>query len=514
MRRLFIIFLLFTVTFPALLAQETLYVYNVDSAQAVSDNEFKQDVLSDMDKMLNLWYVRREIVNANSVLSHLSDTMQEVSNMDSLYIMRLKNISTAIPLAYNERVKKWINLYVNVRKRSSSVQLGLAQYYFPWMQAIFDKYGLPEELVYLTIIESSLNPTAVSPAGATGIWQFMYTPGKMYGLEVNTFIDDRRDPVKATDAAARHLKDLYNMFNDWGLAIAAYNCGVGNVRKAILRSGGKTTYWGISPYLPRETQNYFPIYIAAYYMMKYHNAHGIAAADIAIPSDVDTVMVQKELHLEQVSKVLNISMEELQTLNPQYKRNVVPAYVKPYPLKLRSQDVLRYLELQDSIHAYHHDEYFTPLKVYESQFTGKTLDLQSKKKYHTVKNGETLSRIASKYGLSVYELKKMNNLKSNTLKVKQRLFVGYEYVAPKEEPKPATPTPAPAVQTDSTGAVVAPAPAVAPQPQEDIIYIVKKGDTLYGIASKYHKNAKDIAKYNKISNMNDISVGQRIKIPR
>lgn len=511
MKRVLISFLFIAWWLPSLVAQEN-YVYNADSAQAVSDNEFKQDVLSDMDKMLNLWYVRREIVNSNSVLSQLSDTVQEVSNMDSLYIVRLKNISTAIPLAYNDRVKKWINLYVNLRKRSSSVQLGLAQYYFPWMQEIFDKYGLPEELVYLTIIESSLNPTAVSPAGATGIWQFMYTTGKMYGLEVNTFIDDRRDPVKATDAAARHLKDLYNMFNDWGLAIAAYNCGVGNVRKAILRSGGKTTYWGISPYLPRETQNYFPIYIAAYYMMKYHNAHGITAANISIPSDVDTVMVQKELHLEQVSKVLNISMEELQTLNPQYKRNVVPAYTQPYPLKLRSQDILRYIELRDSIHAYHYDEYFTPLKVYESQFTGKTLTLQSKKKYHTVRNGETLSKIASKYGLSVYELKKMNNLKSNTVKVKQRLFVGYEYVAPKEEPKPVEPVPA--VQTDSTGTTVAPPPVAQPAPTEDIIYIVKKGDTLYGIASKYHKNAKEIATYNKLKNMNELSVGQRLKIPR
>lgn len=517
MRRLIIINLLFVLMLPSLFAQESATA--VDSAQLASDNEYRQEVLSDMDKMLNLWYVRREIVNANSVLSRLSDTVQEVSNMDSLFIMRLKNISTPIPLAYNERVKKWINLYVNLRKRSSSAQLGLAQYYFPWMKEIFDKYGVPEELVYMTIIESSLNPTAVSHAGATGIWQFMYTTGKMYGLEVNTFIDDRRDPVKATDAAARHLKDLYNIFNDWGLAVAAYNCGAGNVRKAIARSGGKTTFWGISPYLPRETQNYFPIYIAAYYMMQYHNAHGITAAQIAIPTDVDTVMVNRELHLEQVSKVLNIDMEELQTLNPQYKRNVIPAYSQPYPLKLRNQDILRYLELQDSVHAYCYDEYFTPLKVYESQFTGKTLDLQSKKKYHTVRSGESLSRIASKYGLSVYELKKMNNLKSNTLRVKQRLLVGYVYVAPKEEPKeapkPVSPTPPQAAQADSVKISVAPAsPPVEPKPKDDIIYIVKRGDTLYGIASKYRKNAKAIATYNGIKNMNDLSVGQKIKIPR
>lgn len=514
MKRLVTVVFMIFFCLPLMKAQDD-FVQN-DSALRVADKEYQQEVLSDMDKMLNLWYVRREIVNSNSVIAHLTDTMVEVENMDSVYISRLRKISNAIPLGYNDRVKKWINLYVNQRKRSSSVQLGLAQYYFPWMQEIFDKYGVPEELVYLTIIESSLNPTVVSPAGATGIWQFMYTTGKMYGLEVNTFIDDRRDPVKATDAAARHLKDLYNIFNDWGMAIAAYNCGAGNVRKAILRSGGKTTFWGIAPYLPGETQNYFPIYIAAYYMMKYHQAHGIEAAPISIPTDVDTVMVHKEVHFEQIASVLGVDIEEIKTLNPQYKRNVIPAYTNQYPLKLRSQDMLRFIQLEDSIHNYHYDEYFTPLKVYQSQFTGGTMNTASKKKYHTVRSGETLSKIAAKYGLSVYELKKMNRLKSNYVKAKTRLFVGYEYVAPKEEPKTTEPTSEvpTTTPTDSVTTVAPPAPVETPKPAGDIIYIVKKGDTLYGIASKYHKTAKEVADYNGIKNVNAISVGQKIKIKR
>ena len=212
-----------------------------------------------MDKMLDTWYVTHASANARSAINSYSDTNTvSDANCDSIYHLRLNRLHSVVQLGYNSSVRSYINLYANTRKRSSSVILGLAQYYYPRMAAIFDKYDVPEELMYLTIIESSLNPTAVSPAGATGIWQFMYQTGKMYGLEVNTFVDDRRDPMKATDAAARHLRDLYNIFNDWGLAISAYNCGANNVRKAITRSGGKTNFWEVRAYLPRETQNYFP----------------------------------------------------------------------------------------------------------------------------------------------------------------------------------------------------------------------------------------------------------------
>ncbi len=490
----------------------------MDSLTEVAVKNSLDEQSAKMDEMLHLWYVQREIVSANSVLDDLTDDTTNFCHNDSLMADRLSKIVTVVPLAYNDKVGSFIELYSIRRKKSSAAMLGLAQYYFPWMQAIFDKYDVPEELIYLTIIESGLNPLAVSKAGATGIWQFMYQTGKLYGLEVNTFVDDRRDPYKATDAAARHLKDLYNMFGDWGLAISAYNCGAGNVRKAILRSGGKQTFWQVSPYLPRETQNYFPLYIGALYLMKYHNDYGIQAAKIAIPSAVDTVMVNKEIHLEQVSRVLNIDLDELKTLNPQYKRLIIPAYSKPYPIRLRVKDMLRFIELQDSIHNYHYDEYFTPMKVYTSEFTGKPLAQGEKKKiYYYVKSGDNLTKIANKYHLSVTELKKMNKLTSNSVKVKQRLLVGYEYVAP---PKSAEPTPSvaanaivePMAQDTTTNMLQA--PVIKEEPATPVVYYVKKGDTMTSIANRYHTTARKIADYNKISNMNSLKVGQKLLIPR
>lgn len=468
-----------------------------------------------MDEMLNLWYIQREIISSNSVLDELNDDTTALCHSDSLMSDRLSKIVTVVPLAFNSKVGSFIELYSVKRKKSSAAMLGLAQYYFPWMQAIFDKYDVPEELIYLTIIESGLNPNAVSKAGATGIWQFMYGTGKLYGLEVNTFVDDRRDPYKATDAAARHLKDLYNMFGDWGLAISAYNCGAGNVRKAIARSGGKQTFWEVSPYLPRETQNYFPLYIGALYLMKYHNDYGIRAAEISIPSAVDTIMVDKEMHLEQVSQVLNISLEELKTLNPQYKRMIIPAYSKPYPIRLRVKDMVRFIEMQDSIHNYHYEEYFTPMKVYTSQFTGTPLpESQTKKVYYYVKNGDNLSKIAAKYHLSVSELKKMNKLSSNYVKVKQRLLVGYEYVEAPKQVEPAPTLVSDTLMTKDSTANMLQAPVLQEQPATPAVYYVKKGDTMTSIANRYHTTARKIADYNKISNMNSLKVGQKLLIPR
>jgi membrane-bound lytic murein transglycosylase D len=389
--------------------------------------------------------------------------------------------------------------------------MGLSQYYFPWMREIFDKYDVPEELIYLTIVESALNPNAVSRAGATGIWQFMYATGKAYQLEVNTFVDDRRDPFKATDAAARHLRDLYSIFNDWGLAISAYNCGAGGVRKAIARSGGKTDFWGVKPFLPRETQNYYPYYIAALYLVNYHQEHGISFADLTIPFTVDTIMVTRPLHLQQVATVLDIDLDELKILNPQYKRLIIPAYKVPYPIRLKNADILRFIALQDSIHNYNYDALFMPMKVYEGFFTGVPVNSSDYNKvYHTVKQGENLSFIANKYSLSVNELKKMNNLSSNALKVKQRLLVGYEYI--KKPPPP----PKPVVQPqDSTNATT---PAInlhtnLQETSEPVIYIVKQGDTLGSIAAKHGTTVPKISAYNNLPNVNTLSIGQKLRIP-
>jgi membrane-bound lytic murein transglycosylase D len=405
--------------------------------------EFDQHLIKEMDDMLNLWYVKREAANVKSVLTKLKDVDScSMVHVDSLVALRIKEMGTVIPVTYNEYVKPYIELYAIKRKRSSAALLGLAQYYYPAMQEIFDKYGVPEELIYLTIIESGLNPLAVSRAGATGIWQFMYTTGKMYGLDVNTFIDRRRNAFEATDAAARHLRDLHNMFNDWGLAISAYNCGPANVRKAIARSGNKSDFWSVRPFLPRETQNYFPAFIGAFYMMKYHNLYGIKPAKIAIPSDVDTIMVKHEVHFEQIAHVLNISIDEIKTLNPQYKLDIIPAYAEAYPLRLRTRDIIHFINQKDSIYAYNHDTYFLPVKNQENSFTGggnataqakassaksgsgSAAKSSSGVTIYIVKKGDTLSNIAQKYRMDVKRLASYNSIGNlHKLSIGQRLKI-------------------------------------------------------------------------------------------
>ena len=489
----------------------------IDSLEYQTDETFQEDILKEMDALLDLWYIKKQTGSVNA--GTLTDSNEGDCLIDSVVMKRLQRLPTAIPLVYNSEIKSKIELYVCKRKRSSSIILGLSQYYFPWMREIFDKYNVPEELIYLTIVESALNPNAVSRAGATGIWQFMYATGKAYQLEVNTFVDDRRDPFKATDAAARHLKDLYGIFNDWGLAISAYNCGAGGVRKAIARSGGKTDFWGVKPSLPRETQNYFPYYVAALYLANFHLEHGIPFTELTIPFAVDTVMVKKELHLQQVAEILNIDLEELKILNPQYKRLVLPAYNQPYPLRLKHADILRFIELEDSIYKYRYEELFSPMKIYEGLFTGVPANPNDYKKvYHTVRHGESLAAIAGKYGLSVYEIKKMNNLGGNLVKSKQKLLVGYEYIKPPQQPPIVQSQNSAELQNSDTTLQVEtkkqdPPPVKNQTATEQIVYIVKKGDSLNAIASKYGTTARKIADYNNLKDINAIAVGQKLRIP-
>ena len=503
MKKLILLFALFIAT--SAWAQEQP---SIDSLEYQTDETFQEEMLKEMDALLDLWYIKKQIGGLNT--GTLSDNNEGDCLIDSVVIRRLKQLPTAIPLVYNQAIKSKIELYVCKRKRSSSIILGLSQYYFPWMREIFDKYDVPEELIYLTIVESALNPNAVSRAGATGIWQFMYRTGKTYQLEVNTFVDDRRDPFKATDAAARHLRDLYNIFNDWGLTISAYNCGAGGVRKAIARSGGKKDFWSVKPFLPRETQNYFPCYIATLYLVNYHHEHGIPFAELSIPFAVDTVMVTKELHLQQVAEVLNIDLEELKILNPQYKRLVIPAYKEPYPLRLKHADILRFIELEDSIHKYNYEDFFIPMKVYEGFFTGVPVNSSDYNKvYHTVKQGESLSVIANKYGLALYELKKMNNLSSSAIKAKQRLLVGYEYLKQTDSSKSKEQLP----DVIRTTTPVIDLRTGTPLTSDAVIYVVKQGDTLGAIAARFGTTVPKISAYNNLSNVHTLSVGQKLRIP-
>jgi len=375
----------------------------------------EDDILKEMDALLDLWFIKKQMESLN--METLNDNIEEDCLIDSVIRSRLEKLQTVIPVTYNYEIRRKIELYVCKRKRSSSIILGLSQYYFPWMREIFDQYDVPEELIYITIVESALNPVAVSRAGATGIWQFMYRTGKVYQLEVNTFIDDRRDPFKATDAAARHLRDLYNIFNDWGLAISAYNCGAGGVRKAIARSGGKTDFWGVKPFLPRETQNYFPYYIAAFYLVNHHLDHGIPFAELTIPFVVDTVMVKKELHLNQVAEMLEIDIEELKILNPQYKRLIIPAQKAPYPLRLKNADILRFIALEDTIYRHKYEEHFATIKIKEELFAENS-------EVYVVKKGDTLGAIAARFRTTVRRLADYNNLRNtHSLSIGQRLRI-------------------------------------------------------------------------------------------
>jgi membrane-bound lytic murein transglycosylase D len=520
-------------------AQDVVSATDSSLAKATQENLeiFARYEIRLMDSLLNVWYVKRDLASQNSVLSKLVDDTTRYDHNDSLIFKRLCDIHTPIQVAYNDKVKRFIELYSVQRQRSSSVILGLAQYYYPWMKAIFDKYNLPEELVYITIIESALNPTAVSPAGATGIWQFMYGTGKLYGLEVDSYVDDRRDPYKATDAAARHFRDLYNIFGDWGLAISAYNCGAGNVRKAIQRSGGKTDFWGVYPYLPRETQNYFPAFIGAMYMMTYHNLYGIQPAKITIPCDVDTVMINKETHFLQIANVLGVSYDEIKSLNPQYKKDIIPAYKQSMPVRLRSNDLLRYIAMSDSVSNYNHDTYFNPTKnlnqvaATEGTVTedGMMIVQKTPNKYHIVKKGETLGKIAAKYHTTVASLKSLNHLHTTSLRVGQKLLVkkGTTVKVPNPNAKAANDSTNAITQSakdsvtttcDSTAATASaksqPEIKPVPQTQPDYTsYTIRQGDTLSSIARRYNTTPNEIAQCNNLANKDALRIGQKLKIP-
>lgn len=342
---------------------------------------------------------------------------------DSIYVERLQELPYAIEMPYNKIVGSLINLYTYRRREQVEYMIGLGRYYFPMFEDVLNEYDIPIEFKYLPIIESSLNTTAVSRAGAAGLWQFMPSTGKIYGLEVNSLVDERFDPLKSTYAAAHFLKDLYGIYQDWHLAIAAYNCGPGNVNKAIRRSGGKTDYWAIYPYLPQETRGYVPIFIAANYVMNYYQYHNLCPAQIEMPAYTDTIRVKERMHLSQVAEVLTIPLDELKSLNPQYRKNIIPGNAGIYYLRLPHQYTAHFIERKDSILAYRADELVNTMR---SQVEPEKLDFSAehhRTSVHKVRSGETLSSIANKYGVTVNNIKRWNGLKSTKIRIGQRLSI-------------------------------------------------------------------------------------------
>ncbi len=349
---------------------------------------------------------------------------------DSVYIDRLSRIPAVMEMPYNDIVRKFIDMYAGRLRNQVSFMLSACNFYMPIFEEALDAYGLPLELRYLPIIESALNPSAVSRAGASGLWQFMINTGKIYGLESNSLVDDRRDPIKATWAAARYLKEMYAIYGDWNLVIAAYNCGPGTINKAIRRANGETDYWKIYNYLPKETRGYVPAFIAANYVMTYYCDHNICPMETNIPASTDTVQVNKNLHFEQIADLCNVPLDQVKSLNPQYKKSMIPGDSKPYTLRLPIEAISTFIDRQDTIYEHRADELFRNRKtVAVKDITPATRKAttavagKGKPTYHTIKSGDTLSSIAGRYGVKVKDIQRWNGLSSTKIAAGKRLKI-------------------------------------------------------------------------------------------
>lgn len=421
---------------------------------------------------------------------------------DYTYQARLAKLDVVSPfdLVYNEHVKGFINLYTVRKRESVSRMMGVAQLYYPMFEEVMDKYNIPLELKHLAVIESALIPYARSRVGATGLWQFMYPTGKMYGLNVTSYIDQRCDPYKATVAAAEYLKNLYAMFGDWQMVLAAYNAGPGTISKAIRRSGGKKTYWEIRPYLPIETQGYVPAFIAANYVMNYGPEHNIYPA---MPRktyfEVDTVVVKEQMSFEQVSQALDVSAEEILYFNPQYRKNLIPAGGNALCL---SKDKIGYF-LNNELAIYE------AVRAQQSE-NNQAAIIAEVKRVHTVRSGEKLSTIARKYGVTVEDIKTWNYIGKKAIRSGKKLIVYVKVSQPiKPAPLEIKPDQNLASKNDTLNKQLAQnRPAKSP---EYIYHKVRKGDSLYGLAQRYGVTTTEILELNNITETN-IQFDQLLKI--
>ena len=372
-----------------------------------------------IDSLLNDWKTRTNLIYDTDCTN--SAVIPQFS--DSIYIDRLQRMPTIMEMPYNAIVREYIDRYAVKLRNQVSVMLAANNFYMPLFEEALDAYDLPLELKYLPIIESALKPTARSRAGALGLWQFMLKTGRLYGLESNSLVDDRLDPIKATWAAARYLREMYDIYQDWHLVIAAYNCGPGNVNKAIRRAGGATDYWSIYNYLPRETRGYVPAFIAANYIMTYYCHHNICPMNTEIIPPTDTLQISRELHLQQVADLCDITIDELKSLNPQYKRNIIPGNTKPYSLRLPQTKIATFIDNQDTIYNHRAAELFKNRKtVAVSNKITPTVG-KGTLSYHTIRSGETLSTIAQRYGVKVSQLKDWNGLSSNRIRAGKKLKI-------------------------------------------------------------------------------------------
>ena len=464
-----------------------LYAENEDkSAAGLNPEDYTVEV---SDSLLNIWYSHKRV--AESGEEYDMDSVKFESNVpDSVYLQRIRKMNSFISLPYNDIVKNYIILYSEKMPEKMANIMGLCQYYMPAFDEIFNKYDLPEELKAMAVIESAMNPLAVSKAGAKGMWQFMYSTAKMYGLHIDSFVDERMDPFKSAEAAAQYLQDSYEIFGDWNLAIASYNCGAGNVNKAIRRSGGKRAFWDIWPYLPKETRGYVPAFVGALYAMSFHKEHGIKPESIEMPAHVDTFKINKMLHFRQVSDLIGVPLDELKNLNPQYRHEIIPGDSKEYILRLPYNYTNTFIEYEDSVYRHKADEYLNPATIKKIKDDG-----DGERIVYRVKSGDYLGRIASRHRCSVSQIKRWNNLKSDNLRVGQRLVI-YRGGGPSTSSSASSSTSTSASGTSASGAAT---------------YTVKSGDTLSAIATKHGISVNELKQWNGLSS-NNIKPGQVLMV--
>ncbi len=536
---------------------------DAESVTSVSDN---QTILAMLDSLVTLTFFTDTVFTTDtSKLNIYNFAAGEVPVYpDSVIQARLEELNKTTPfeIAFNRQIRSYINTYTIKKRELASTVLGLSEFYFPLFEEYLDKYNMPLELKYLAVVESALNPRANSRAGAKGLWQFMYRTGKMYGLRSTSLVDDRFDPYKATDAACRHLTDLYKIYGNWSLALAAYNSGAGNVNKAIRRAGGVKSYWAVWPFLPRETRGYVPAFIAVMYFMNYPAEHNLyPVAPKLLFAETDTVVIKDVLSFDQISEMLGIPMDDLKFLNPTFKTGIIPATKdKKYVLTIPETYIASWVDHEKEIYAYktkkgiERDKLLAEIKkakernihivrsgeslgliahkyrcsvrnlkswnglrsntiypgqrlvvyapgysgkrtAYASKSTSKPVDISSRNKdYHIVKSGENLGLIAKKYKCSTSDLKKWNNLRSNTIHPKQKLIV----YAPAAEKKESTSSKTTATKS-SDGKYV--------------YHTIRKGDTLWDIAKLYDGVTVDqIKKLNHIRNSKRLKPGEKIKV--
>jgi membrane-bound lytic murein transglycosylase D len=473
----------------------------------------KDDLAACVD---SLWL--KELTNLD-IYNNLTEDIQTI-NIDEkvdyelsteLLKARLQEMDEKSPfhIEYNQGLENIIKSFLKNRKRSFERLMAVSEYYFPLFEEAFDKQNVPLEIKYLAVVESALNPKAVSRVGATGLWQFMYQTGKQYGLKIDSYVDERSDPLKASEAAAQYMKNMYAIFGDWDLVLASYNSGPGNVAKAIRRSGGQQNYWNIRKNLPKETQGYLPAFLATMYIYEYHKEHGIVPEKAPIKHfTTDTVMIKRQMSFKQISELIDIPVAQLQVLNPSYRLNIVPAYKdQTHFLRLPQDKMAVFTSNESKIYAYVEKEAnlrekpFQIVRPIVSQDSVNTFQklAQAKVRYYRVKRNDNLSTIAQKYDVTVADLKRWNNIRGNKVAYGKNLKIN-------------------GLEADQNPTAIAKVELDKKEIQKDSaavatasFYVVQKGDNLSAIAKKFNVTVAEIQEWNKLIN-NNLQLGASLQV--